>query len=68
MKEKDPEAAGLPRLQLDFFFMSFAVEEEKATGLCVVCITTGGIGSTGPPKSKGRRIIGFVLQIISAWG
>jgi hypothetical protein len=58
-----------PILQADFFFMNRRAGRDKATGISLVCVTTGAVAGCGlPAKSKGIFVVEFLAAAIGEWG
>ena len=58
-----------PICQIDFFFVNRRADREKATGITIVCITTGAVAGCGlPAKSKGIFVVESLAAAIAEWG
>ena len=54
---------------MDFFFMNRRAERETATGITLVCCTTGAIAGCGiPAKSNGIFVVEFLRVSLLEWG
>ena len=64
--EGDPPT--LPICQVDFFFMNRRAERETATGITLVCCTTGAIAGCGiPAKSNCLFVVEFLRASLLEW-
>ena len=62
---------GVPRVELDYYYLGARGDKEQLTCLAVADTTSGAVGSCGTPAKGGKEanyLVEFVIATLKRWG